>query len=75
MTRSRQLLASPGKRGVAGERGPQGPAGPPGKDAVKLVRWMLDRATYTATPVLSDGSWGPALELHALFEQFWDEVR
>src|SRR5262249_3133942 len=36
-----QLLASPGKRGVAGERGPQGPAGPPGKDAVKLVRWML----------------------------------
>ena len=70
-----QLLASPGKRGVAGERGPQGPAGPPGKDAVKLVRWMLDRATYTATPVLSDGSWGPPLELRALFEQFWDEVR
>ena len=73
-----QLFASPGKRGVAGERGPQGelgPAGPPGKDAVKLVRWTLDRATYTATPVLSDGSWGPPLELRALFEQFWDEVR
>src|SRR6516164_3246447 len=59
----------------AGERGPQGPAGPPGKDAVKLVRWTLDRATYTATPVMSDGSWGPPLDLRALFEQFWDEVR
>ena len=42
---------------------------------MKLVRWTLDRATYTATPVLSDGSWGPPLELRALFEQFWDEVR
>jgi len=70
-----RLLAAQGKRGVVGERGPQGPAGPPGKDAVKLVRWTLDRATYTATPVLSDGSWGPPLELRALFEQFWDEVR
>jgi hypothetical protein len=73
-----QLLASPGKRGVAGERGPQGelgPAGPPGKDAVKLARWTLDRATYTATPVLSDGSCGPPMDLRALFEQFWDEVR
>ena len=70
-----RLLAAQGKRGVAGERGPQGPAGPPGKDAVKLVRWTLDRATYTATPVLSDGSWGPPLDLRALFEQFWDEVR
>ena len=73
-----QLFASPGKRGVADERGPQGelgPAGPPGKDAVKLVRWTLDRATYTATPVLSDGSCGPPLDLRALFEQFWDEVR
>jgi hypothetical protein len=36
---------------------------------VKLVRWTLDRATYTATPVLSDGSCGPSLELRALFEQ------
>jgi hypothetical protein len=70
-----RLLAAQGKRGVAGERGPQGPAGPPGKDAVKLVSWTLDRATYTATPVLSDGSWGPPLDLRALFEQFWDEVR
>jgi len=25
--------------------------------------------------VLSDGSWGPPLDLRALFEQFWDEVR
>src|SRR5262249_31735930 len=37
------------------------------KTPLKLVRWMLDLATYPATPVLSDGSWGPPLELRALF--------
>jgi hypothetical protein len=45
-----QLLAAPGKRGVAGERGPQGdrgPAGvtgPPGKDAATIIGWDIDRA-------------------------------
>jgi hypothetical protein len=75
-----QLLAAPGKRGVAGERGPQGNrglagvAGPPGKDAATIVGWTLDRASYTVTPVMSDGTSGPPLNLRGLFEQFQDEV-
>jgi len=72
-----QLLAAPGKRGVAGERGPQGdrgPAGPPGKDAATFVGWDIDSASFTVTPVMSDGTKGPPLYLHALFQQFLDEV-
>jgi hypothetical protein len=75
-----QLLAGPGKRGVAGERGPQGDrgpagiAGPPGKDATTIACWTLDRAAYTVTPLMSDGTSGPPLNLRSLFEQFLDEV-
>jgi hypothetical protein len=73
-----QLLAAPGKRGVAGERGPQGDrgpagvAGPPGKDAATVVRWDIGRAAYTITPVMSDGTSGAPLR--GLFEQFLNEV-
>src|SRR5947207_9939700 len=48
-----QVLAPPGKRGVARERGPQGDrgpsgvAGPPGRDAATVVLWDLDRAGST----------------------------
>jgi hypothetical protein len=75
-----QLLAGPGKRGVAGEKGPQGDRGPTGaagasgKDAATIVCWTLDRATYTVTPVMSDGTSGPPLNLRGLFEQFLDEA-
>jgi hypothetical protein len=75
-----QLLAAPGKRGVAGERGPQGDrgstgaAGLPGKDAAVIVCWTIDRAAYTVTPIMSDGSSGPPVNLRGLFEQFQDEV-
>jgi hypothetical protein len=75
-----QLLAAPGKRGVAGERGSQGDrgpagiAGPPGKDAATIASWKLDRAAYTVTPIMSDGTSGPPLNLRGLFEQFQDEV-
>jgi hypothetical protein len=72
-----QLLAAPGKRGVAGERGPQGDrgsAGPPGKDAATFVGWDIDSASFTVTLVMSDGTKGPPLHLHALFQQFLDEV-
>jgi hypothetical protein len=31
---------------------------------------MIDRARYTVTPMMSDGSIGSTLELRALFEQF-----
>jgi hypothetical protein len=72
-----QLVTSQGKRGVAGERGPQGergPAGPPGKDAAKFVGWDVDSTSFTVTPLMSDGSKGPPLHLHALFQQFLNEV-
>jgi hypothetical protein len=72
-----QLLSAPGKRGAAGEPGPQGdrgPGGPPGKDATTIACWTLDRAAYSATPVMSDGSSGSPLNLRGLFEQFAHET-
>jgi hypothetical protein len=75
-----QLMCAQGKRGLVGERGPQGDrgpvgvTGPPGKEAVTLVGWDIDRAGYTATPVMSDGTSGPPLNLRELFQQFLDEV-
>ena len=65
-----QLLASQGKRGVAGEKGERGPQGSPGLSGVTIRDWKIDRARYVATPVMSDGSEGPPLELRGLFEQF-----
>jgi len=65
-----QLLASQGKREVAGARGERGPKGDPGLSGVTICDWKLDRARYVATPVMSDGREGPPLELRGLFEQF-----
>src|SRR5262245_10570160 len=65
-----QLLASQGKRGVAGARGERGAKGDPGLSGVTICDWKIDRARYVATPVISDGSEGPPLELRGLFEQF-----
>lgn len=59
---------------AAGDRGPTGIAGPPGKDATTIACWTLDRAANTVTPVMSDGTSGPPLNLRGLFEQFQDEV-
>jgi hypothetical protein len=47
--------------GLRGERGVAAPT---------IHEWQIDRTRYVAIPVMSDGSTGPALELHALFEQF-----
>jgi hypothetical protein len=65
-----QMIARQGQRGVAGERGPAGPAGRDGAPSINIRGWKIDRATYTAVPVLSDGTLGPVLELRGLFEQF-----
>jgi hypothetical protein len=72
-----QLLAASGKRGVAGERGAQGERGPKGEAGDRgptIKGWKIDRELYVATPVMSDGSAGPSLELRALFEQFLVET-
>ena len=73
-----QLIASQGKRGVAGEKGERGSPGPKGDvgaSGATIRDWKIDRARYLATPVMSDGSDGPQLELRGLFEQFFSEVR
>jgi hypothetical protein len=73
-----QLIASQGRRGAAGEkgeRGPPGPRGDAGLSGATIRDWKIDRARYVATPVMSDGSDGPPLELRGLFEQFFSEVR
>jgi len=53
-----------GERGAAGQRGEMGPAG---KD---FIDWEIDAKAYTITPVMSDGSRGPALPAFELFAQF-----
>jgi hypothetical protein len=70
-----QLIASQGKRGAAGEKGERGPKGDAGASGATIRDWKIDRARYVATPIMSDGSEGPPLELRGLFEQFFSEVR
>jgi hypothetical protein len=79
-----QQIAQPGKAGPRGDRGeagapgaagPAGKNGQPGLSAPVLREWKLDRKTYTATPILSDGSEGAPLALRGLFEQFMAEAK
>jgi hypothetical protein len=67
-----QLLSTPGKRGQQGPRGERGPVGP---SAPVIRSWQIDCERYQATPLMSDGSEGPALELRPLFEQFHMEAQ
>jgi hypothetical protein len=72
-----QLIARQGQRGIAGEkgeRGPKGDPGPAGAPAPRIKAWKIDREHFSAVPIMSDGSFGPALELRPLFQQFLDEV-
>jgi hypothetical protein len=73
-----QLIASagkPGKPGPKGEPGEAGARGEPGAAAPTIVGWKIDRKAYAATPILSDRSETPPLELRGLFEQFHTEAR
>jgi hypothetical protein len=68
-----QLLVSAGragKPGPKGERGDPGPRGLPGQVGPTIRGWQIDRESYRATPLMSDGSEGPTLELRPLFEQY-----
>jgi hypothetical protein len=72
-----QLLASRGSRGhqgPSGERGLMGLRGERGAAAPTIRDWKLDRERYVASPVMSDGSEGPPLELLGLFQQFFADV-
>jgi hypothetical protein len=73
-----QLLTSYGKRGERGEQGPRGERGPQGERgerAPSIVSWRIDRASYLAVPVMSDGLEGPALQLRSLFEEYNEAAR
>jgi hypothetical protein len=75
-----QLMAAAGSDGKDGERGPRGERGergligPRGEPSPSITGWRVDRASYTAVPLLSDGSEGAPLESRGLFKQFLDEV-
>jgi hypothetical protein len=75
-----QAITLPGKRGPQGhpgergEHGEKGGRGPPGQSAPFIVSWIVERASYSAIPILSDGKEGPRLELRSLFEQFFAET-
>jgi len=72
------MLACGGKRGAAGEKGDRGATGEKGErgaDAPTISGWKRDRKRFVATPVMSDGTFGPELDLRDFFEQFQVETR
>ena len=69
-----QIVSTRGARGERGEKGPKGDKGDRGLAAPAIIGWQIDRASFTATPVMTDGSEGPPLELRGLFEQYQAET-
>jgi hypothetical protein len=63
-----------GPKGDRGPRGLTGEAGPKGAPGAATVGWSPDYASFKATPIMSDGSEGPALDLRPFFQKFLDEV-
>jgi hypothetical protein len=66
-----QMIAAQGKKGAPGRDGVDGKNG---KDAARITSWLINRADYSATPIMSDGSRGAPLELRELFQRFNDET-
>ena len=72
-----QLIASagrPGRTGPIGRTGERGEKGDKGDPGPVILDWEIDRASYQAVPIMSDGTLGPPLALRALFEQFHSEA-
>jgi hypothetical protein len=63
-----------GEKGLPGPRGERGDKGERGEPGALIVGWQIDRPTYRAFPILTDGQLGPELNLRELFEQYHDEV-
>jgi hypothetical protein len=70
-----QLIASAGRLGRTGPIGRTGEKGDKGDSGPVILDWEIDRASYQAVPIMSDGTLGPPLALRALFEQFHQESR
>jgi hypothetical protein len=64
-----------GKHGVKGPAGDRGPRGEKGDPAPAIIDWRMDRTSYVATPIMSNGDDGPPLDLRILFEQFEIETQ
>ena len=75
-----QLIASAGRQGKPGPQGERGLPGACGERGLPgitpaILGWKIDRAAYTAVPIMSDGSDVEPLQLRPLFEQFHSEAR
>ena len=75
-----QLIASAGRQGKPGPQGERGTPGACGERGLPgitpaILGWKIDRAAYSATPIMSDGSDVEPLQLRPLFEQFHSEAR
>jgi len=66
---------APGEKGSPGPRGERGAQGAKGEQGASIIDWQIDRATYRAVPIMSDGTKGPPLALRGLFEQYDKETR
>jgi len=66
-----QAIALQGKRGPQGAKGERGERGLAG---ATIRSWKIEPANYLATPIMTDGTEGPPLELRWLFEQFHYEA-
>jgi hypothetical protein len=79
-----RILASAGATGPQGPRGPKGEPGPRGltgeagpkaASGAVIVGWSPDYAGFKATPIMSDGSEGSALDLRPFFQVFLDQTQ
>jgi hypothetical protein len=68
------LIAARGVKGERGLRGSRGDKGDKGETGATAVAWKIDRERYRASPLMSDGTVGPMLELRPLFEQYQIET-
>jgi hypothetical protein len=63
-----------GENGVRGMRGEKGDKGDPGEPGLTIVSWQLDRERFRVSPLMSNGTVGPILELRGLVEQYDKQV-
>jgi hypothetical protein len=71
-----QMISRQGRQGRKGETviGPRGAKGDEGEPGTMLRSWQLDRERYRISPLMSDGTVGPMMELRPLFEWFLHET-